>query len=42
MMACSQRAFYEHFGFMVLPGATMRLAIPMATALKVIGRGSAK
>jgi ribosomal protein S18 acetylase RimI-like enzyme len=30
------KAFYEHFGFMVLPGATLRLAIPMATALKVI------
>jgi hypothetical protein len=22
------KAFYEHFGLMVLPGATMRLAIP--------------
>jgi hypothetical protein len=33
-------AFYEHFGLVVLPGATMRLAIPMATALKVIGGGS--
>ncbi|HEY1245940.1 MAG TPA: GNAT family N-acetyltransferase [Hyphomicrobiaceae bacterium] len=32
------KAFYEHFGFMVLPGATLRLAIPMVTALKVIGR----
>jgi GNAT superfamily N-acetyltransferase len=34
------KAFYEHFGFIVLHGATMRLAIPMATALKVIGRGA--
>jgi GNAT superfamily N-acetyltransferase len=34
------KAYYEHFGFMVLPGPTMRLAIPMATALKVIGRSA--
>jgi ribosomal protein S18 acetylase RimI-like enzyme len=34
------KAFYEHFGFIVLPGATMRLAIPMVTTLKVIGRSA--
>jgi ribosomal protein S18 acetylase RimI-like enzyme len=34
------KAFYERFGFIVLPGAATRLAIPMATALKVIGRGA--
>jgi GNAT superfamily N-acetyltransferase len=31
------KRFYEHFGFIPLPGRTMRLAIPMATASEAIG-----
>jgi predicted N-acetyltransferase YhbS len=32
------QAFYEHFGFILVPGKAMRLALPMATALQVIAR----
>src|SRR5690606_17101043 len=35
----SAKAFYDHFGFIPLPGRPLRLALPMATALRAIGRG---
>lgn len=32
------RAFYERYGFELLPGETHRLCLPIATALKLMGR----
>jgi ribosomal protein S18 acetylase RimI-like enzyme len=34
------KAFYEHFGFILVPGRSLRLILPMTTALKAMGRGT--
>jgi GNAT superfamily N-acetyltransferase len=34
------KAFYQHFGFISLPGRPLRLVLPMTTALRATGRGT--